>query len=132
MEQDLFKTLPHLQKRHKKYGVRVPVPAELQEIIGKKEITRSLRTGDPEKVPSAYRKKMAKIDDIFEEARRSLNPPKPTSISVETATELAFNYFQNLIGEEEEDARQLVNDLEITEKARNKKLRSCFLISIQI
>ena len=42
----MAKTHKYLKKRHKTYVLRVPVPKKIQEIMGYKEITRSLKTRD--------------------------------------------------------------------------------------
>ena len=69
MEQDVFEKWQYVQKRHNKYGLWVPVPLELQDVIGKKEVTRSLGTGDATEAKRHYGGKLAEIHEQFDAAR---------------------------------------------------------------
>ena len=43
----MFDKWLYVQKRGHKYGLQVPVPQELRATLGKREITKSLGTGEP-------------------------------------------------------------------------------------
>ena len=70
----------HMIVRHKTYSVRVPVPNDIQGILDKKEITRSLKTRDLNQAKKNYHEKMAEIHQLFEQARSKLQQAAPASL----------------------------------------------------
>lgn len=80
---------PGLQKRGSRYSIRVRVPDELQAIIGKREITKALRTADKREAVERLRVVRVDVDSLFRAARRKLlerpdrfrpkEAPEPTS-----------------------------------------------------
>ncbi len=76
----MAKLAPHMKKRGSKYIVRVPVPTAIQGILGKAEITRSLKTGDLKQAKKNYHDAMAEIHKTFETASAKLENPKPASL----------------------------------------------------
>jgi len=120
VQQDVFHKLPHLTERHNKYGIRVRVPDELREIIGKREITRSLGTGDPVEGRRVYYEKLAEVHAELDRARYSLNPPEPALLSVDMANNIAANYFREKIYTSELEAQRTANDVRLSkEQLRN-------------
>ena len=65
---------PGLMRRGTKWYLRVKVPDDLQHVIGKKEIWKSLRTGDHGKAKARYIEERAKVERQFALAR---NGPPP-------------------------------------------------------
>ena len=57
-------------KRGKTYQIRRFVPADLQLFLDRKEILKSLRTGDEAEAIRRYRVEATKIDDYFEQQRQ--------------------------------------------------------------
>jgi len=117
LAEDVFDNLPHVQKRHQKYGIRVRVPDVLRPIIGKSEITRSLKTGDPVKARRVYHEKLAEVEAELEAARESLAPSQPAGLTPETARALAVSYFRGSFLEAEQEAHRLANDIDEAEAA---------------
>jgi len=70
----------HLRIRNGRYEIRVPVPKPIQEIIGKKEVTRSLKTPDFQEANKLYPDKYAEILKQFEIAVAELDGNKPVSL----------------------------------------------------
>lgn len=115
--EDMFDNLPHVQKRHQKYGIRIRVPDELRPIIGTNEITRSLKTGDPVKAKRIYYQKLAEVEAQLEAAREALAPSQPAGLTPETARALAVDYFREAFLEAEQEAHRLANDIDEAEAA---------------
>jgi len=65
MEANVAKMHKYLKIRGKKYYLRVPIPKEIQEIMGKKEILRSLKTSDLVQANLRYPDALAKIQKEF-------------------------------------------------------------------
>lgn len=76
----MAKLAPHMKKRGSKYIVRVPVPAAIQGILDKAEISRSLKTGDLKQAKKNYHDAMAEIHKAFETAFAKLENPKSASL----------------------------------------------------
>lgn len=57
-------------KRGKTYQIRRVVPTDLQSFLNKKEILRSLKTGDEMEAIRRFRAEAAKIDDYFAQQRQ--------------------------------------------------------------
>ncbi|MEP1230192.1 MAG: site-specific integrase [Litorimonas sp.] len=73
--------LPSYMKiRNLRYSVRVPVPAAIQGLIGKTEITRTLNTGDLMQAKKNYHDVMAEIYKTFETASAKLKNSAPASL----------------------------------------------------
>lgn len=72
--------LPYMKKRGAKYYVRVPVPKEIQGVLDKVEVSRSLKTGDYTQAKKNYHDVMAKLHQLFEQARLKLNNETPVSL----------------------------------------------------
>ena len=113
----MFEKWQYVQKRHNKYGLRVPVPFELQHVIGKKEVTRSLGTGEVAEAKRRYGSKLAEINEQFDAARLSIRPEEPAPLSVEMAQALTRDYFQERIFRAEEEAHAAVNALGLSPEA---------------
>lgn len=116
----MFEKLPHIQKRHNKYGIRVRVPDELREIIGKREITKSLGTGDPAKAKPIYYEKLADVQAEIEAARMALAPKEPQLLTPDMATSFAGRYFAESIYEHEAEAHRVINNLEVNDITRSQ------------
>lgn len=70
-----------MERRNGTYTYRKRVPRDLQEILGRKVIKRSLGTSDPKEAKLRYGAVDAEIMDLFEQNRnksRSFSPPKQT------------------------------------------------------
>ena len=61
---------PRLQKRGSVYYLRVKVPADLRDTMGKREVRESLRTSDPREALKLVRKRSVEVDEIFDAHRR--------------------------------------------------------------
>jgi len=96
--------------QNNKFGIRVRVPDELREVIGKREITRSLGTGDPVEGRRAYHEKLAEVQSELDAARHSLNPPEPAPLSVDKAESIATPHFQEQIYIAKLEAHRVAND----------------------
>jgi len=55
----------HLQRRGKRYFLRRVIPAELQAIYGKREITKALGTGDRRVASVLCRRLGLELDEEF-------------------------------------------------------------------
>ena len=73
MDKDVAKTHKYLKKRHQTYVLRVPVPKDIQDIIGKKEITRSLKTRDLQEANYQYCVALGEIQSEFAIAEAKLD-----------------------------------------------------------
>ena len=67
------------------YRVRRRVPAELQEILGKRELIKTLRTKDPVVAASRFPKVDQELASILEEARRSIGSVSPEMAQLRVA-----------------------------------------------
>lgn len=97
MKQDVFDKLPHLQKRHNKYGIRVRVPDEVQVVLQKREITRTLGTGDPEIAKPIYYEKLKEVLDEIEAAKKLIAKSEAPLLTPEMAKAFATVHFQQVI-----------------------------------
>lgn len=129
MEQDVFDNWPYVQKRGNKYGVRLRVPDDLREILGKGEVTRSLGTGDPVAAKKKYHEICAEVEAEFSAARERTKPTMPPLLSEEMAANLVDAYFREQIYQEEAVAHQVGNDLSLPIEDRRDK-RNEFLAEI--
>ena len=68
---------PHLQLRRSTYYFRRPVPEELRETIGKRELIESLQTKDREEAKRRCHAKDVEVDRLFEVARRGVELSQP-------------------------------------------------------
>ena len=68
----MAKTHKYFKKRHQTYVLRVPVPKDIQDIIGKKEITRSLKTRDLLEANYQYCVVLGEIQSEFAVAQAKL------------------------------------------------------------
>lgn len=64
-------------KRGKTWQIRRAVPSDLQAFLGRKEILKSLRTGDEAEAIRRYRVEATEIDAYFERERDSMLKPEP-------------------------------------------------------
>ena len=80
MGHDVAKTHKYLKKRHKTYVLRVPVPKAIQEIMGYKEITRSLKTRDEREANYRYPDVLKEIQAEFAVAEAQLAGEMPASL----------------------------------------------------
>ena len=105
----MFDKLPHLHKRYNKYSIRIRVPDEVRSIVGKKEITRSLGTGDPVKAKPIYHEKVREVLNEIEAAKKLIQNAQPTLLPSEMAERLARSHFQEAIYAGEELAHRAHN-----------------------
>lgn len=80
METVVAKLPKHMVQRHKTYAVRVPVPKDIQSVLNKLEVTRSLKTKDFSQALKNYYEVMAEIQKGFEQARAKLKNAAPVSL----------------------------------------------------
>ena len=116
----MFDKLPYLHKRYNKYHIRIRVPDEVRDIIGKQEITRSLGTGDPVKAKPIYHEKVRAVLNEIEAARKLTQNAEPTLLPAEMAERLARSHFQEAIYAGEELAHRAHNTdgfIQIDEKS---------------
>lgn len=64
---------PGLMRRGTKWYLRVSVPGDLVDAIGKREVWRSLRTGDHREAKRRYFEERAKVERQFGSARQGLD-----------------------------------------------------------
>ena len=64
----------HLLRRNGRYYFRVRVPKDLVDILGKKEIKKSLKTSDYKEACKRLPVEQLEADDLFDQARRELSP----------------------------------------------------------
>lgn len=107
----MFGKLPYVTKRYNKYGIRVRVPDEVRSIIDKKEITRSLGTGDPDKAKLIYHEKLQEVLDEIEAAKRLLGKSEAPLLTPEMAKVFAAAHFQQVIYQNESLAHRTHNSL---------------------
>jgi integrase len=67
-------------KRGKNYQIRRVVPGDLQLFLDRKEILKSLRTGDEAEAIRRYRSEATKIDDYFEQQRQLMEMGTPSPV----------------------------------------------------
>lgn len=78
----MAKNHKYIQKRKDRYGIRVPVPKHLQEVLGnQKEITRSFGTKVREQAEKLYPEYLAKIQRVFDEAEAKLQSTTQTTLA---------------------------------------------------
>ena len=65
--------MDYVHRRGKTYCAVIPVPADLQEVIGKRQIWRSLKTKCYSEARSASRKLLLTVDVLFQQARESMD-----------------------------------------------------------
>lgn len=109
----MTKKYPCLHQRGNKWIVRKRVPNELKSIIGKREITKSLKTSDIVKAKLDYFNVMAEIEKQISEARSKLSHNKEIDLSELQAERLAKEWYQKQYGNVEEQTYCLVDDVEI-------------------
>lgn len=97
----------YMRKRGKKYEIRVPVPADIQGIIGKREITRSLKTEYEPRARIKYLEVLAQIEDKFDEARSRRTSVRHVSLVGFDPEAWAHKWFQR----EYQDMAQVDNGL---------------------
>ena len=61
---------PRLQKRGSRYYLRVKVPADLRDTLGKREVREALKTSDPREALKLVRKRSAEVDEVFDAHRQ--------------------------------------------------------------
>lgn len=130
----MFEKLPYIQKRHNKYGIRVRVPDELRDIIGKREITKSLGTGDPAKAKSIYYEKLSDVQAEIEAARMALAPKEPPLLTPDMATSFVGHYFTESICEHEAEAHRVLNQIDVDDITREQdisELRTMVALDLQ-
>ncbi|WP_170317572.1 DUF6538 domain-containing protein [Paroceanicella profunda] len=98
-------THPRLMRRGQTFYLRAAVPAALRPALGKREITRSLKTRDPRDALRRVRIESVRVDEQFEAARRQQRheqePPQP-DLSEEQLRELKAVYYRHLLEQDEE------------------------------
>lgn len=72
-----------LVKRNGWWAVRIRVPSELIEAVGKREVGHSLRTQDRREAERRFRTECVRYDQMFADARRGVQPvaQKPTNLT---------------------------------------------------
>jgi integrase len=101
-----------LQRRGSVWWLRVRVPKDLQESIGKTEVRRSLRTSDYQEAVERVRTERYKVAAEFKEAKRRLAQDAPTEISEQDLWYAASKLFIEL---EKEGQRQNLTDFPMEE-----------------
>ena len=107
--QEMTKTNAGLVKRGNKWIVRKRVPDELQSIIGKREITRSLATSDLSEAKKDYHHVMVDIEQQFSNARQSLSNSKKTELSIIQADSLAKRWYEDTYANITDESYALVD-----------------------
>lgn len=72
-------------KRGKTYQIRRVIPTDLQEFLNRKEILRSLRTGDEAEAIRRYRAEATRIDEYFEQQRQLMKADDRTMVQTTDA-----------------------------------------------
>ena len=93
------------------YYARLWVPTDLQAVLGKVEVTRSLRTRDPAEAKRRYRQVVAEVESEWENRRiaatfvQPADPvtPAPRTISEMEATALAGEFYRELVAKHGEN-----------------------------
>lgn len=70
-----METVPRQTRLHRvgaRYYIRVKVPADLREAIGKREIKEALGTSDPREAAKRLHKRSVAVDELFDAHRRRL------------------------------------------------------------
>ncbi|MBP2312982.1 DUF6538 domain-containing protein [Azospirillum soli] len=94
-----------LHRRNGTYYLRVAVPQELREAIGKREIWKSLGTSDPKEANSLVKSESLKVDQLFEAARKRLRG-EDDQISDTEAARIAAIWLSAVLEEDEEIRRE--------------------------
>lgn len=111
MKQEVFGKLPYVTKRYNKYGIRVRVPDEVRAIIDKKEITRSLGTGDPDKAKLIYHEKLKEVLEEIEAAKKLVAGAEAPLLTSEMAEVFITKHFQQVIYDNENFAHRAQNNI---------------------
>lgn len=77
----MAKRSSHLQLRGGVYWFRLRVPDKLRPLVGKLEVTKSLRTGDLREAQQAARLERVKLDAEWTALRKRLDPSPATTLS---------------------------------------------------
>lgn len=91
------------------YYLRAPVPKELQESLGKREIWKSLRTTDAAEARAKLRIEAIQVDRAFDQARRKLEGAEDTLSDIEV-DRLCALWSREVLEEDEEVRREGLND----------------------
>lgn len=94
------------------------MPDELRDIIGKREIIKSLGTDDPAKAKQIYYEKLADTQTEIEDVRLALAPNEPRLLTPEMATSFAGCYFAESICEHEAEAHRVFNQIDVNDITR--------------
>ena len=78
-----------------RYYLRARVPVDLVEVIGRREIKRSLRTGDRREAARRINQEAAEIERLFEAARRRLRQETVTSLTEAEIRQIALSWFHS-------------------------------------
>lgn len=87
---------PRLQRRGGRYYLRAKVPDELVSIIGKREIVRSLGTGDYRQAVARLQVENVKVDAEISVARRKANARPLSELSDFDLTQMAILWFHRV------------------------------------
>jgi hypothetical protein len=79
----------------RRYYLRARVPADLVEVIGRREIKRSLRTGDRRVAARRINQEAAEVERLFEAARRGLRQETVTSLTEAEIRQIALSWFHS-------------------------------------
>lgn len=104
---EMTKRYPGLFQRGKQWNVRRRVPDELRPIIGKREVTKSLRTSDFSKAKEDYHSVMSNVEQEFNKARRSLSNAQQADLSLIHAERLAREWYHLRYGNIENETYAL-------------------------
>ncbi len=79
----------------RRYYLRARVPLDIVQVMGKREIKRSLRTADRKEALERIDVPAAEVNAAFAEARRSLEDAKACDFTTEEARRMVFLWFRN-------------------------------------
>jgi hypothetical protein len=103
---------PGLHRRGNRLYVRKRVPDEIRPIVGKKEIWKSLNSGDYESVRGDFWAISAEIEEQFARARRGLEKTEPQPLSSIMARRFAQSWFRKEISDRCEQLRNTIGGVD--------------------
>ncbi len=120
MEQKPLENWKYVVRRDHKFGLRVPVPKDVKQLVGKGPITKTLGTGDPIEGKLRYYEVLQGIQAKFDAARRQLQNTEPTPLSVETAQALVRDYYREIVRENEQQAHAAINAYDLPQDVKEE------------
>jgi len=125
----------NITRRGARYHIRVRVPADLVQYLGRREITKSLNTSDPRDAKQLGRSALSKLDRWFEMKRAERDSKIPNTnglsehLTMEQQGRAARDYYESLL---EDDRRARIVGYSKAEEWQSLRNRSAEMQRIDL